>query len=625
LYEPWIPVLDAEGNAAYTGIEGALNEAHKWTGIHDPFPVVSVGIIRLLLAVTYRVLGPISTVSAWQHIRDAGQFPTQPFDEYFSRWRSHFDLLGSTPFYQDAGSRTDTDLRPVCDLFLERCADTNINLMSHDYDNRTSMALAECARALVSLPAFCLQGGQGKQAGINDAPPTYLFLTGRTLFESLLLNLPVNETMPDNPVLGRKGDAPRWEDRHGTTGSVGYLEAFTFLPRKASLLVELAEDGVPYVRQTVFKKLEMVRERRQTWKEPHAVHDTKTGKTLRPPNPIKVPVSAAQYWRDLWTRMLDVLDGNDGASCPILKQFQALAPVTVSSVSLWIVSLSAKQALALDVQDRLITPTADFWHSTEWRSTLRQGLQAADGAGRKAWAQGRACGKRRDKKTGPNTDIARLERQGESVFLHAVEDGPHDGCDLRDQLLACWSTKKPSRGSREDMHGTDGISTFVQALETLSAHDLTRIRQSAGSGRGASTTLNDLFNVIWRPLKHRGLWVPREALFLVFMTYPWNALRGTPHDFPQGLRAVWKHTAKTSKEDLKRHRAYLEGLLGAVKGTGYETSLLQAVRLLCSEQIAINWEMLARDIANWEIPGLPVQNRWRAVCFPQTTAAKERN
>jgi CRISPR system Cascade subunit CasA len=57
--EPWIPVIDLQGNRKQLGILDTLTTAENISVIEDPSPLVTAALHRFLLAVLYRALeGP---------------------------------------------------------------------------------------------------------------------------------------------------------------------------------------------------------------------------------------------------------------------------------------------------------------------------------------------------------------------------------------------------------------------------------------------------------------------------------------------------------------------------------------------------------------------------------------
>ena len=58
LDEPWIPCLDTRGRVVEMGLRETLLQAHTLRSVAGDTPVISAAILRLLMAVIYRAMGP---------------------------------------------------------------------------------------------------------------------------------------------------------------------------------------------------------------------------------------------------------------------------------------------------------------------------------------------------------------------------------------------------------------------------------------------------------------------------------------------------------------------------------------------------------------------------------------
>ena len=90
---------------------------------------------------------------------------------------------------------------------------------------------------LVTLGPFAKNGGSGKTTSINGDPPVYVWLTGSTLFESIILNT----LLPGyKPRIAAPVDQPSWRgdgrvDEKEVRVEIGYIESLTWLPRRVRL------------------------------------------------------------------------------------------------------------------------------------------------------------------------------------------------------------------------------------------------------------------------------------------------------------------------------------------------------------------------------------------------------
>jgi CRISPR type I-E-associated protein CasB/Cse2 len=174
-------------------------------------------------------------------------------------------------------------------------------------------------------------------------------------------------------------------------------------------------------------------------------------------------------------------------------------------------------------------------------------------------------------------------------------------------------------------NGDGGFETFVHALSELPDSDLLRLRRAAGRPRGADLELDDIFNTIWRKLRETSGAVQRgrEQCFLVAKLYPWNLRRPErgkhpPGDLGVGFRLVLAKHAGNTKTQARIERRFL-ALLDST-GAALEAALLDAVRMLGSEDVPVNWTRLLSDLADWDMPGRPVQDRWYRVFRGHATA-----
>jgi CRISPR system Cascade subunit CasA len=115
---------------------------------------------------------------------------------------------------------------------------TNVNHFRHVFDATQAHCPACAARGLVTLTPFAQSGGAGIKPSINGEPPVYVWLTGRTLFESLALNV----ILPTyRPQAADVADRPSWRGERivaakDERAGAGFVESLTWLPRRVRLL-----------------------------------------------------------------------------------------------------------------------------------------------------------------------------------------------------------------------------------------------------------------------------------------------------------------------------------------------------------------------------------------------------
>lgn len=248
LTKPWIPCVDAQGKRVEFGLIRTLADAHTLRAIHDDSPLVTAGLLRLLLAVVHSALdGPVD-LDDWARIRTAERFPSD-VERYLREWGKRFDLFSARwPFFQVPDLETKS-LNLVTKLAHDRATGNNPVLFDHSIEERPrAMSPAEAARQLIGNQSYALGGGQST-ASTEFGPHPYfrhapmiggvaVFLEGSTLFETIALNLLAFERS--------RLDQPVWEQNHvakpGPHKSQGYLEFLTWRSRFLRLVPAEASD-----------------------------------------------------------------------------------------------------------------------------------------------------------------------------------------------------------------------------------------------------------------------------------------------------------------------------------------------------------------------------------------------
>ena len=233
--EPWISVVTAEGRDAETGLREALAQAHRFAALRDPLPTVEFGLYRLLTALVLDIFQPRNT-EALANLLDAGQFDGATLDAYFSRWAARFDLFDAQhPFLQIA-DMGDSPAKPLAGLLHPMPSGTNAAHFHHAHEEKFGVSPAAAARLLATIAPFMTAGGTGLSPSINGAPPWYALVTGRTLFETLCMNLCVL----DLPLTKDQTGPPAWRDDRPLSPDrcrgASLAESLTWRPRRLRLV-----------------------------------------------------------------------------------------------------------------------------------------------------------------------------------------------------------------------------------------------------------------------------------------------------------------------------------------------------------------------------------------------------
>ena len=287
LTAPWVKCL-LGGHVQRLGLLDLLGRSHEINAVADPSPTVRFAVYRLLLAIVHWA-SPAATVEDWRLLWRAGRLP----DEFRARLQQRasglFDLFNpKRPFYQDASARA-RETRPVSDLAIEMPTCTNIQHFHHAQDVEATFCPACCATGLVQLPPFCPWGGQGKSSSLNGPmPPVYFMPRSRSVFHTLMLNLPVVEAAWDGPPHASATDEPAWVGTTRGPDPVGLLEGLTWQPRRTRLVPEDAAGGRctrcgeasdVLVRRIWFVGGRSMTREARPWRDPHAA-TTGSGKPL---------------------------------------------------------------------------------------------------------------------------------------------------------------------------------------------------------------------------------------------------------------------------------------------------------------------------------------------------------
>jgi len=267
LQEPWIGAVDMEGQSVQLGLLGLFERAHALRGLDEPNPLVEASLLRILLALTHRIVDGPATGRDWRTMYQKEKFDPGAVQAYFARWENRFDLFHPQyPFLQTACLRnTDRDgnetTHGVQLLSLATAKGAMKTLFDHHLDaQELAFTPSEAARHMLAVQNFGLAGLNRKSAKPLGYQQSYnqanlvggLFCTlqGRNMFETLALNTLLysgDSPIPRTPEQGE--DAPVWEwdtdqPEAGATTPRGYLHYLTARCRHVLLLPEERDHGI---------------------------------------------------------------------------------------------------------------------------------------------------------------------------------------------------------------------------------------------------------------------------------------------------------------------------------------------------------------------------------------------
>lgn len=285
LDEPWLSARtvgtiagggpqDGLGPVEKAGVRRLLLSADQFQDIVVDLPTQKPAIFRqLLLPIVVDALGPPADAAEWLDMFRAGAFSPQQraaLTAYLDKHRQSFDLLDAVdPFAQVAGLHTAKGETKGSSLLVATAATgNNVPLFSSRTEgDPLPLTPAQAARWLVHTHCWdtaAIKTGvvgdpqvkAGKTAGNPVGPLGQLGVVmpvGRTIFETLLLNIPfgqapLSDDLPQwrrRAVEGRVEDTlscatPAWQIRP----SRGLLDVWTWQARRIRLVPEETQAGV---------------------------------------------------------------------------------------------------------------------------------------------------------------------------------------------------------------------------------------------------------------------------------------------------------------------------------------------------------------------------------------------
>lgn len=193
LTEPWIPVIDLQGNRRELGILDVLEQADRLREIADSAVTYEYGVFRLLCTFLMDAYRP-EEWSDLQRIYQTGKFDMQIIQKYVETCRQEgvsFDLFDTeTPFLQAKFNEMyDKKLISVASLNIALPSGHNHVHFEHCLEDDQVMTCAEAARGLCAINLFCVATTQEYPSTVNGMPPVYFVLEDKNLFGSLVYSM----------------------------------------------------------------------------------------------------------------------------------------------------------------------------------------------------------------------------------------------------------------------------------------------------------------------------------------------------------------------------------------------------------------------------------------------------
>lgn len=253
LTERWIHVIRSARTRDELGIMPCLLQAHEICEIRDPAPIVEFGLYRILVAFVLDALiladkRPEDALDLKALIAEE-HFSATILEEYVAHCGDVFDLFDpDKPFLQTnipkGNEKAFSGSYPVAP------SGTNAIHWHHGYERDVKMTVPEVARVLTTFAPFMTAGGAGLSPSINGAPAIYALPTGKSLFETICLNIPLStRNSGDGQIAWRNSREPGVERNQATTS-----EAFTWRPRKVQIVPSKGPEGNTVVSKMKFQK-----------------------------------------------------------------------------------------------------------------------------------------------------------------------------------------------------------------------------------------------------------------------------------------------------------------------------------------------------------------------------------
>lgn len=276
--DPWLLLPAAAGGPAQErSLRTALLEAHEFGDLAVEIPTQRPAVFRqVLLPVILDALGRPADEREWMNWYSTGQWSQEQrltLQEYLDKHQGLFDLFDPVhPFGQVAGLSTAKGETKNAGLIVATAATgNNVPLFtSRTEGDAFSLTPAQAVHWLLhtqcwdtaAIKTGALGDPQAKSGKTVGNPTGALgqmgvtLLAGTTLFETLLLNIPVGAppTSTDLPQWKRRGPAdprsagtPQWRTR----APEGLLDLWTWQSRRIRLFPEATDEGVRVTRVLV--------------------------------------------------------------------------------------------------------------------------------------------------------------------------------------------------------------------------------------------------------------------------------------------------------------------------------------------------------------------------------------
>ncbi|MFC8453575.1 type I-E CRISPR-associated protein Cse1/CasA [Kitasatospora sp. NPDC057223] len=376
-----------------------------WSGLAVEVPTMAPAVLRhMVLPVVLAALGPLDK-DGWGELMGAGRFSARQVGVINGYLREHAARFDVRCFAQVPGLKaTNGTTKPVTLLMPHVPSGNNSALRGVRNDEEPfPVPLAQAVRWVVHAHCWdtaAIKSGAvgddqvkaGKTTGNPTGPLGQLGVVmplGRTLFETIVLNLPVaGRTADDKPWWERGSLGPAWRTRPAE----GVLDMWTWMSRRIALVVEDGLEG-PVVRRVVVAAGERMTsvpegEPHTTW----AIKKDKKAGSVRYPRRLQVGKNA---WQGLEALLALDREGAGFETSALLAQAgdaQAEGRLGLDfplRVGLWGMVYGTQSAVVEDIlADELPLPVAALRADLDVRETVIEIAEQASACARAVDALG---------------------------------------------------------------------------------------------------------------------------------------------------------------------------------------------------------------------------------------------
>lgn len=337
LNDPWIPVVEQDGERSLLGIRETLRRAPELKEISVVSPLEEFSVYRFLSVFLMDALRPKRSSTIKKLLRQ-GSFDMEQVEVYISLCEEEgvsFDLFDEKrPFMQAAYVKEwDKEPKPISVIDCTLPSGNNHLHFVHGQVQARTVHASKAVRLLLTIQQFCTAGAQGYPSGVNASPPYFGVVKGENLFETLaysLLPLQMIEIpFEEPPVIWRSAAAVLPKE---TVGQTSWLRGMLFPARRVCLIPPNEKGEITEVLLSQGENFV----NKETWTDPYVTYRMRdTGRIpLRPKGE-----------KPIWRSMYEIADCNGRSQ--LLQQYLDLSDQSYAHITLY--GVETNQASYLNI------------------------------------------------------------------------------------------------------------------------------------------------------------------------------------------------------------------------------------------------------------------------------------